>query len=402
MRGDYPIPPSRDLRPDRLVERRAHLLSEIAQRSSPRPHPRRVVLVLAAAALVLVVGTASAFGTVRDLLLGAPVKSKIAFHSFRDGRFDAYVMNTDGSRQQRLTAKPTIFPAWSPDGRKVAFASADQPQWSGNVDLYVMSADGSGLRRLTRDPASDGWPVWSPDGRKIAFTRSHAPAEGRGPWESDVYVINVDGSGERNLTDDAVSSGPVWSPDGQRIAFTSWRDASGLWGGSIYVMDADGSGQRRLTRDAGFVLGWSRDGRKIAFVRAGGRGRGGPAAVYIYVMNADGSGLRRLTRMAQVNYSLPSWSPNGRKIVFVSERDGNFEVYVMDADGSGQRNLTRNPGHDSDPAWSPDGRRIAFVTKRDGNFEVYVMDADGSGQRNLTRNPAPDRSPVWSPGRKGS
>ena len=168
-----------------------------------------------------------------------------------------------------------------------------------------MNADGSGLRRLTRDPASDGGPAWSPDGRKIAFTRSHSPAERRGPWVSDVYVINADGSGERNLTGDGVSGGPTWSPDGRKLAFTSRRDASGLWGGSIYVMDADGSGQRRLTRDAGFVLGWSRDGRKIAFVRAGGRGRGGPAAAYIYVMNADGSGPRRLTRMAQVNYSLP-------------------------------------------------------------------------------------------------
>ena len=74
----------------------------------------------------------------------------------------------------------------------------------------------------------------------------------------------------------------------------------------------------------------------------------------------------------------------------------------MNADGSGRRNLTRHPGHDSAPSWSPDGRKIVFTTKRDGNFEVYVMNADGSEQQNLTRNPAPDRSPVWSPGRKGS
>ena len=138
---------------------------------------------LAAAVLVLVVGTASAFGTVRDLVLGAPVKSKIAFQSFRDGRFDAYVMNIDGSGQRRLTAKPDVpFPVWSPDGRKVAFASADRQPWDGgNFDLYVMNADGSGLRRLTRDPASDVAPVWSPDGRKIAFTRlmRRRKAEGR-------------------------------------------------------------------------------------------------------------------------------------------------------------------------------------------------------------------------------
>jgi TolB protein len=354
---------------------------------------RRRLVALAAAVLVVVVGTASAFGTVRDLVVGAPVKSKIAFQSFRDGRFDAYVMNVDGSGQRRLTAKPdVVFPVWSPDGRKIAFHSFDRPWWRGNADLYVMNADGSGLRRLTRDPASDVVPVWSPDGRKIAFTRSHEPAEGRGPPESDVYVINVDGTGERNLTGDGVSGGPTWSPDGRRIAFMS--------SGGIDVMSADGTGRQRLLRNRGAFPSWSPEGRKIFFLRAGGRGRGGPRVIYVYVMNADGSGLRRLTREAGVNYSFPSWSPDGRKILFVSDRDGNFEVYVMNADGSGRRNLTRHPGHDSDPAWSPDGRKIAFVTKRDGNFEVYVMNADGSDQQNLTHNPAPDRAPIWSPGRK--
>jgi TolB protein len=259
-------------------------------------------------------------------------------------------------------------------------------------------SDGSGLRRLTRTVARgfDVFPVWSPDGRKLAFLR----LDGDGDIQNEgVYVINADGSGQRKLTDDAELAPPDWSPDGRTIAFQSLRDGNS----EIYVMNADGSGQRNLTRspatDSFFPdiqartaqhSAWSPNGRTIVFVSNRGGNRD------IYVMNADGSGLQRLTRNPKSDDD-PVWSPDGRTIAFVSRRDGNPEVYVMNADGSEQRNLTRNPGRDRAPAWSPGGRTIAFHSNRDRNSEIYLMNADGSGQHNLTRYRNNDFSLAWAP-----
>ena len=91
----------------------------------------------------------------------------------------------------------------------------------------------------------------------------------------------------------------------------------------------------------------------------------------------------------------PAWSPDGKKIAFDSDRDGNWEIYVMNADGSNPINLTNNNGVDWYSTWSPDGRKIAFSSNRDGNFQIFVMNADGSNPIRLTKNKAWDEDPAW-------
>jgi len=375
-------------------------------RSEPRTRPPsrwRVVAI----AVAIVAGAAllvtPAFGLGDRLLsliqgkrspldVQAPAWSRdgrtIVFVSWRDGNGEVYAMDADGSSPRNLTQDPAkdVRPAWSPDGRRIAFVS----HRDGNSEVYVMNADGSGKRNLTRSRASDdsptffsaiasSAPAWSRDGRRIAFLRPATRSykyPGRGVIRrdgNDLYVVNADGSGLRNLTRNLRPTHPysqlVWSPDGRTIYF------------GRYLVRTDGSGARRLPYIPVTAV-WSPDGRRIAFAAKGSPPS--PSQTDIYVMNADGSGKRKLTHNESGNKE-PAWSPDGRKIAFQSTRNGNREIYVMNADGSGKRNLTRNPAQDGSPSWSPDGRRIAFVSNRAGRLEAHVMNADGSGQRSLTQ-----------------
>jgi len=161
---------------------------------------------------------------------------------------------------------------------------------------------------------------------------------------------------------------------------------------AIYKMRADGSDPVRLTRteanDTSPV--WSPDGRRIAFVsdRDGNR--------EIYVMNADGNEQINLTHNSAEDWT-PTWSPDGRQIAFASFRDGNWELYVMNADGSEPQRLTRHPAADYAPSWSPDGRQLAFVSDRSGDLDIYVLDLESGQISRITEDPATDRSPTWSP-----
>jgi Tol biopolymer transport system component len=297
-----------------------------------------------------------------------------------DGNTDVYVVGADGLGQQRLTRHPGVDgnPAWSPDGRKIAFTRRARECCLEETYIYVMNADGSRQQRLALGHVHFSV-AWSPDGQKMLFERPNPrhPAVGLNPkdFAEDLHVMNADGSGQRNLTRRPVRDyAPVWSPDGRQIAWNRGRQ--------IWLMNPDGSGQRSLTPAAGGRSGgpdWSPDGRKIAF---GGRAPTSPPDGGIFVSNADGSERRRFT---QRGWS-PAWSPDGRKIAFLTKRDRYSELYTMNADGSGQRNLTRSAGTDLRFAWSPDGKMIAFDRHLATGEELYVMTADGSGKRRLMRS----------------
>ncbi len=271
-------------------------------------------------------------------------------------------------------------------------------------EIYVMDADGENQRRLTNNPSNDRNPSWSPDGKRIVFASDragHADANDRPT--SEIYVMDADGENQRRLTNNPSNDrNPSWSPDGKRIAFASDRNKErGNHNYEIYVMDADGGNPQRLTNnpDGDRYPSWSPDGKRIAFasMRAGHfKGEFGMTDE-IYVMDADGGNEQRLTENRRYDW-YPSWSPDGKRIAFASDRKGdlvNFEIYVMDIDGGNEQRLTENRVYDTRPSWSPDGERIAFTSNRAGNAEIYVMDADGGNPQNLTNNPHGDANPAW-------
>lgn len=240
---------------------------------------------------------------------------------------------------------------------------------AGNPDIYVIQADGTGLTQLTDDPAFDDSPDLSPSGTRVVFLSARNDPDPQFPnFKYDIYVVNIDGTGLTQLTaTEAGEDHPSWSPDESRILFDADYDGDGFY--EMYSMAADGTDLVRLTTGAhNDQFGeYSPDGEQIAFSsdRSGNWD--------IYKMDTDGGNQVALTDYDQ--WALfPTWSPDGQWIIFVVmvPGSGRSNIFGVDVDGGNLARETWGSGYNENPTFSPDGQWIAYQSNPAGHFDIYV------------------------------
>ncbi|HSS21428.1 MAG TPA: DUF5050 domain-containing protein [Pyrinomonadaceae bacterium] len=262
--------------------------------------------------------------------------------------------------------------SWSPDDSRILFSALQNGKWN----IYVMRADGAQVTKLMNNPDINYFnPSWSPNGKQIVFSARQAK-----PAKSDIFVMNADGTGVRQLTTDAANdSSPAWSPNGKQIAFISDRDG-GEHDLQVYLMRADGSEQRRLVKSAthDYDPQWSPDGKRIVYYAEKGDRKD-----QVWIVNADGSNPTLVTGGEGHNI-FPAWTPDG-SIVFASQRTGpeeNMTMYTVKTDGSGLKRLSEQQAFLARMAH--DGMRVAFLAGQYPRNAMYVENVDGSGLKKLT------------------
>lgn len=304
--------------------------------------------------------------------LWSPDGSKIAFGLLDRGTNTIWLADSAGANAKQLTTEGQEqlggdLTPWSPDGSELIYTS----NRTGTGDIWVLPVNGGKPRQLTRDVRDDNSPTWSPDGKWVAFISKR----GR---QTDVWVVPAAGGTELRVTDDvAEEDGLQWIGKSSKLAFHTGAEARGLWAMTV----ADGK-ERRITPDSIRVGAFdvSPNGTEVVYqvLRGGGVSE-------LWVIPLAGSASRTLVSGTADNFD-PDWSPDGKTILFQSNRSGNQDIWVVDAAGGEPRQLNNWPTDERNAEWSADGSAVYFVSDHDASplSDVWMVPVAGGEPRRVT------------------